>query len=139
VRDGEHMDRAYLYVEHDTTSDRPVGSWDASPAATALTSWSFVRPSSGWVLHVPAPALRPKVVYHLGAGALDGSGTSGYVLFTLEDLKTMKPGQVRVYDYTRPQPAGDPTGSPEQQAREQNDQFMRVVAQRDFDEGSCRH
>ena len=138
VCEGEHMDGAFLYVEHDSNIDRPVGSWEARPAATGLTSWSFERPSSGWVLNGPAPALKPKVVYNLGAGADDGSGTSGYVLFTLEDLRAMKPGQVRIYDYTRPQPAGEPTGSPEQQAREENDQFMRVVARRDFEQGSCR-
>ncbi|EWT02515.1 hypothetical protein N865_05080 [Intrasporangium oryzae NRRL B-24470] len=76
-------------------------------------------------------------MYHLEAGADDGSGVSLYVLFTAEDLTALKPGQVRVYDTTRPLPAGEPTGSPEQQARAENDDFMRVTTLREFEQGSC--
>lgn len=85
----------------------------------------------------PVPQLQPGVVYHLEAGADDGSGYGGYVLFTLEDLKAMKPGQVRVYDHVRTPPAGEPTGSDDQQARDENDGFMRVITQRDFERASC--
>lgn len=131
------MDGAGLVTEPVTNTTRSIASWDVRPAATGSTSWSLDNPKGGWVVRRAAPPLKPGVVYHLEAGADDGSGYSGYVLFTLEDLKALKPGQVRIYDYARIPPAGDPTGSDEQQARDENDQFMRVVSQRDFDQISC--
>jgi hypothetical protein len=137
VCDGEHIDGAFLAAEPLNDSTPSVASWDVRPAATGTTSWSFDRPDGGWVLRRPAQALKPGVVYHLSAGADDSSGRSGSVLFTLEDLQGMKPGQVRVYDYGVEPPAGEPTGSPEQQARDENDGFMRVVTQREFEQAGC--
>lgn len=137
---GEHMDGARLDVEPSDDRTPAVALWEARPAATGSTSWSFDNPQRGWVKERPASALRPGVVYSLSAGAGDGSGYSGYVLFTLEDLKGMKPGQVRVYDYARfarQAPAGEPTGSLEQQARDENSEFMRVTTQDDFERASC--
>lgn len=130
------MDGAALFAEPVSNPSHADASWDARPAATGSTSWSFDRPEGGWVLR-RAVELKPGVVYSLDAGADDGSGSSGYVLFTLEDLKAMKLGQVRVYDSTRPLPASEPTGSPEQQARDENDRFMRVITHREFEQGSC--
>lgn len=137
---GEHMDGARLDVEPSRDATPAVALWEAQPAATGSASWSFDHPHGGWVTSRPAGALRPGVVYSLSAGADDGSGYGGYVLFRLEDLKTMKPGQVRVYDYDRFEreaPAGEPTGSLLQQARDENRQFMRVITQHDFERTSC--
>ncbi|GAA2023441.1 hypothetical protein GCM10009740_10920 [Terrabacter terrae] len=134
---GAHMDGAFVIAEPHDDSTRAVASWDAKPAATGSTFWSFDRPTSGWVVTRRPAELKPGVVYHLEAGANDGSGFSGYVLFTAEDLKKMKPGQVRIYDSTRPQPAGEATGSLEQQARDENERFMKVVSRQEFDQSPC--
>jgi hypothetical protein len=133
----EHMDLARLDAEPLRDSIPSVAAWDARPAVTGSTSWSFDRPDHGWVAKRPAPQLEPGVIYHLSAGAKDGSGTSGYVLFTTEDLQAMKPGQVRIYDTTREVPTAEPTGTLEQQARDENDNFMRVVSQHQFEQAYC--
>lgn len=137
VCEGEHVDLAVLDAEPLDDRTPAVASWSVRPAATGSTSWSFDNPQGGWAVRQAAPALRPGVVYHLAAGADDQSGYAGYVLFTLEDLKAMKPGQVRVYDSVRQGPAGEPTGSLEQQALDENNGFMRVIPQHDFERGSC--
>lgn len=134
---GEHMDLAFLDAEPLRDSTPSVAAWDARPAVTGSASWSFDRPDHGWVAKGPAPQLKPGVIYHLAAGAKDGSGTSSYVLFTTEDLQAMKPGQVRIYDTTREVPAAEPTGTLEQQDRDENDNFMRVVSQHQFEQASC--
>lgn len=137
---GEHMDGARLDVEPSGDAAPAVALWEARAAATGSTSWPFENPQGDWVTARPAAALRPGVVYRLSAGADDGSGSGGYVLFRVEDLKTMKPGQVRVYDYARFEheaPAGEPTGSLLQQARDENREFMRVITQHDFERTSC--
>ncbi|NYH92889.1 hypothetical protein [Actinopolymorpha rutila] len=133
---GEHMDLARLDAEPLKDSTPSVGAWGARPAVTGSTSWSFDRPDHGWVAKGPAPQLEPGVIYSLSAGAKDGSGTSGYVTFTTEDLQAMKPGQVRIYDTTREVPAAEPTGTLEQQDRDENDNFMRVVSQHQFEQAS---
>lgn len=134
---GAHMDRAFVLAEPADDNSPAVAAWDAKPAATGSTSWSFTETTSGWVTTHPPTTLKPGVVYHLAAGAEDGSGSSGYVLFTVEDLKKMKPGQVRIYDFTRPLPAGEPTGNLKQQARDENNDFMRVVSRREFEQSPC--
>ncbi|SDR81899.1 hypothetical protein SAMN04489717_0680 [Actinopolymorpha singaporensis] len=137
VCSGDHLDLAFLDAEPLRDSTPSAAAWDARPAATGSTSWSFDRPDHGWVAKGSAPQLEPGVIYHLAAGAKDGSGTSSYVLFTTEDLQAMKPGQVRIYDTTREVPAAEPTGTLEQQARDENDNFMRVVSQHQFEQACC--
>lgn len=137
VCEGEHLDGAFLDTEPLSDSSPVVAVWDARPPATGSTSWSFQNPEGTWAKRRAVPALKPNVLYHLSAGTNDNSGTTGYVLFTLEDLKVMKPGQVRVYNYDRRPPAGEPTGSPAQQARDENEGFMRVITQADFEGRSC--
>jgi hypothetical protein len=134
---GSHMDGAVVVAEPADDKSPAVAAWDARPAATGFTSWSFGGHTSAWVTTQAPTTMKPGVVYNLGAGADDGSGSSGYVLFTIEDLKKMKRGQVRIYDSTRPLPAAEPTGSLEQQAREENDKFMRVVSRQEFEQSPC--
>ena len=134
---GEHMDGAFLDTEPLSDRSPVVAAWDARPAATGSTSWSFDDPQAGWVPRRAVPALKPGIVYHLSAGADDASGDSGYVLFTLEDLKAMKSGQVRTYDYDRQPLAGEPTGGRLQQARDENNGFMQVITRQEFERAPC--
>lgn len=132
------MDGAVLDSEPQDDNTPSVASWDVRPAATGSTSWSFDKPGGGWVVRRTGPALKSGIVYNLAAGAGDESGDSGYVLFTVEDLRAMKPGEVRIYDDTRQPPADEPTGSLEQQARDENEGMMRVVTQSEFEQMPCR-
>lgn len=138
---GEHMDLAAIdaAIDSEPLDDNTpsVASWDIRPAATGSMSWSFIAPSGGWTARRTFLKLKPGAVYRLIAGINDNSGSSGTVLFTMEDLKTMGPGQVRIYDVTRQPPSAEPTGTLEQQARDENAGFMRVVSRQDFERRPC--
>ena len=134
------IDGADLFAEASTRPNEPaIGKWDAHSPARPFSSWSLVAPTDGWTTTRAASALQPEVVYSLMAGANDNSGSAGSVLFTLEDLEGMKPGQVRIYDGARADasaPATEPTGSPVQQARDEN-MFMKVVTVAEFRAQAC--
>ena len=134
-----YVDKARLYAEPGADIDNWVGSWNVEPVVTNASSWSLERGGGGWTAPKPLGALTDATVYSLNAGAQDGSGTAGYVLFTLSDLKAMAPGQLRYYDYRRlsaSEPATEPTGSPvEQQVAE--DAFMKVASEAEFKAEAC--
>lgn len=118
---------------------RGLGVWDADPPVADFSSWSFTTPTTGWRTATAPPVLRPDVVYHLMAGPKDNSGTTGYVLFTMADLRSMKPGQVRTFDgarYMASIPVGEATGSREQQERDEN-AFMKVITVAEFRAQAC--
>lgn len=61
--------------------------------------------------------------------------------FTLADLRTMQPGQVRVPDIEREiasAPADVPTGDPNQLAQDDNNKYSKVVDEAEFRRTACR-
>ena len=133
------VDTARLYVEPEADINNWLGSWNAEPVVTNASSWSLESSGGGWTAPKPLGALTEGTVYSLNAGSRDNSGTAGYVLFTLSDLKAMSPGQVRFYDYRRAEasaPATEPSGSPAEQQIEEN-AFMKVASEAKFKAEAC--
>lgn len=134
-----HVDAARLYAEPEADIDNSLGDWSVEPVVTNASSWSLERGGGGWTAPKPLGALTEGTLYSLHAGARDNSGTAGYVLFTLSDLKAMSPGQVRYYDYQRAAasaPATEPTGSRAEQAIAEN-AFMKVASEAHFKAEAC--
>ena len=134
-----HVDTARLYAEPEADIDNWLGDWNVVPVVTNASSWSLERGGGGWTAPKPLGALTEGTVYSLHVGARDNSGTAGYVLFTLSDLKAMSPGQVRYYDYRRAEasaPATEPSGSPAEQAIAEN-AFMKVASEAHFKAEAC--
>ncbi len=116
----EHIDGATLYFEDPTRSveDRSVevGEWTADRPVTSLASWSMGERAEGWTSTKPLAALEPGREYVMYGWTKDNSSSTIDVVFTVEQLQALEPGQVLYFDGFNEEGQQDryDTGSPGQ-------------------------
>jgi len=89
----DHIDVALIYID----DAHEFGRWSTSPAVTGFATWSLADPSGTWTAVDSLHKLKPRTTYSMFSGTNDDSSSTEAVDFTIEDLASMKPGQVR-YD-----------------------------------------
>lgn len=89
----DHIDGATIYID----DAHEFGSWESSPAATGFATWSMTDPSGTWTATDPLDRLRPRTTYVMYGWTSDNSSSAASVEFTIEELASMKPGQVRYW------------------------------------------
>ena len=96
-----HIDGASLYeTPADEASQSPsqhVGDWSVAPAATSSSYLDLTKPTGAWRSDTPFATLHPGRSYTLYGWTRDNSWSAGGVDFSPEDLKQLRPDQVR-YD-----------------------------------------
>jgi hypothetical protein len=96
-----HIDGASLYetsVDESAQPDpRHLGDWVVAPAVTSSSRLDLTRPAGAWQIETPLATLQPGTSYTLYGWTHDNSWSAAGVEFSPEDLKQLRPGQVR-YD-----------------------------------------
>ena len=96
----DHIDGATLYSdsEHEGDDENKRGSWSAPRPVTKSATWTLSEPVP-WATDLPLAHLDSDVQYGLYGWAEDNSSSAGPVVFSLEDLASLKPGQVLYRGY----------------------------------------
>ena len=97
----EHIDGATLYFEDPrSVEDRSVevGEWTADRPVTSLASWPMGERAEGWTSRGPLPPLELGREYVMYGWTKDNSSSTGDVVFTVEQLRALEPGQVVYFD-----------------------------------------
>ncbi len=91
----DHIDGATLYSdsEHESDDKNKRGSWSAPKPVTKSATWTLSEPVP-WATDLPLADLDSDVQYGLYGWTEDNSSSAGPVMFSLEDLASLKPGQV---------------------------------------------